>query len=1248
MKRFGRAALGALLACSLVPISAGAAAADEAADSPNASFAPGTYVEHEAIAYVIDNEVRTFSLGNDLLDNAEGLMDIDADAATEALGDDLGGDGARAARSRSADNARQTAAGRLVLVRDESKTAEQLIAELEADERVVFAEPNAIVESGDVDTKAAASGTAVESAEEVEYSAQQTTPNTIAEPTVEAADGEEGNAIDGSDALAAEGGESDKQSAAPSGIVLGQDKSDPATDINSFVWGFDNDGRMGGISQDKAVDMSYGNWNNRKAAEQLREVVVAVIDGGVDATNPDLGPVMWDEGLTSGIVQTGKEDEHGFAVVADASTSSTKGLDGYHGTHVAGIIGAAWDGAGISGLAGNVKLMAVRHNDTLSGMLECFDYVSRACDAGVEVRVANNSWGFGQAQLRSINLAVTEIGQQGVVSIFASGNSAFDNDAAASTAGVLADNPYAVVVDAIEATGKPTQFTQFGETATDVMAPGGTILSTYATGGPDATASPQYLGEEDNEAALYESFDEESHCSSGVDMSGFSSFATGSAAVGTCEIVGDSYRFDGARALALSYSPESAEAGNLAVAESGAVDLSGLAEKPTHLSIRYAGTAEVDSVATRLVVGVKTIVDGDGDDGWAELPVTGDAFGMGGDAWAGLSGQLPEDVDWEHFQIKIGFAIVEFSMVGGVTSLGSYVPGTVLVDSIGLGSDLVPYTYMQGTSMACPAVAGAAAVIAGQGLDGVGSADMAKSAEKLAALVKGAAEPDERYDGMCSTGGYATVDGAVKPGPAITEVVDNGSSVVVRGYFMPRGGTEVWLGDAAASVSGRIDLGDGKAELTVQKPEGFAGGQTVVQVKANGKQANQRADLGKRADTAYYDQTSLPVPDELGTWGSWQLVGFNGDVCCLPRTSLFDFDQTHDHLLRYDPDAKTWERISLPASTADGVAVPSDVVDVTGATLDGALVLQLSNEQSAAFVRYTADGAWESLGFKFESLDAAPLAPTLGSDGEHLYVFGGMHGGDDSAKVFRADPASRIFEEAGKLSMGRIRPQVTYGNGSFMVSGGISARIQMGGLPGAELLKPQQADLDSSAEKGAAAGWLVGTPVDFSSLVTETGQLAYASGAVEDGFALAGPVSKDGKADTYLLSEGEAPSVTAYEKKASQQALLAPAATAYRDRFYVLAGSQDNPYRVFSATAMKTVSQPGDAAVPPKPGPDPTPTPDPIPVPDVPGDASHGAKPEQLARTGDQLETAPLALAALAAAVVLGGLAVRRWGRKEQ
>lgn len=1191
------------------------AVADEMAGSSaggaGVALVPGTYVEHEAIAYVIDGGARAFSLGDDVLAGAESLMDIDADTAAEALGDEAGAVGAAAVRSRSASDGAE-AAGRLVLVRDEGKSTEELIAELEADPRVAFAEPNAIVKFGDGDDAAPDPVAAAEAAPEA--------------------------LVDGDEAR--RGGEADTEGGAPgepsAPVAFGQDEDEPAADLNSFVWGFDNDGRMAGTTGSDAADMGYANWNNQSAAAELEEVVVAVIDTGVDASNPDLVPVMWDEGLTSGIEGlTRKEDEHGFAVLADAEAgvSSTTGLEIYHGTHVAGTIGAAWDGRGVSGLAGNARIMSVRHDDTLSGILECFDYVSRALDAGVDVRVTNNSWTLGQAQGRSIDLAVTEIGRQGAVSVFGSGNSTYDSDAAGSTASTLADNPYAVVVDSIDPTGDLSVFTQFGETSTDVMAPGSTILSTYATGEANAEGcaeGPRYLGEEDAAAVLYESFDGESHAADGVDMSGFARFSDPDA-VETCKVVEGGRRFDGDASLELSYSPKAAEDGVMMFAKSGEVDLSGQIAKPTHLSIRFTATAEVGSASILPSFGIAVRTVGGG---WAEPATKGDEFGSGGGSWAGFSGKLPDDVDWAHFQVELRYGVNSFSAVGGTNDLWSCVPGTLVVDSIGLGSDLVPYIYQQGTSMACPAVAGAAAVIAGQGLDRVSSNDPAKKAEKLAALVKGAAVPDARYEGLCSTAGRATVDGAASPGPAITEVVDGSDAVAVRGYFMPAG-TVVLVDGAPAAVSARTDLGDGKAELTVQKPEGFMGGQAIVRAEAGGKRASHRADLGKRADTTYYDQTDLPIPDELDEWESWQLVGFGGDVYCLPRASVFAGEKSYNHVLRYDPDEEAWGEVPLPAGTIDGIDLSSGAADVTGATLDGALVLQLLGKKNGTgapcFVRYTADGTWEGLDLKLPDQSDALSFSTLASDGAHLYLFGGFGKNGDSAAVYRADLKTGVFKEAGALSTGRIRPLVAYGNGLFAVSGGVSLELQGGGVPGAELLRPREGALDAAVGGQAPEGWLESAPVDFSALVTETGQLSYAPGAVAGGFVLVGPTSDDGASDTYLLPVGEGPRATAYGKKASQQALLAPAATAYRGRFYVLAASQNEPYRVFSATAMDTPAQPGDAEIAPEPEPvsEPEPAPEKPASPPIP-DAS-GATPKALASTGDPIAAAPFLLAAVAA-----------------
>ena len=727
MKRLGNRALGALLACSLVPVPAGAAWADEPAAGTGSGGAtsaaatqlalePGTYVEHEAIAYVVDGGVRLFSFNGGALESAQNLMDIEADAAAEALGDDADAPEAAAfARSLSANGEAEAAAGRLVLVRDEAKTTEQLIAELEADPRVVFAEPNAVVETGDADKEApqaaladealikewvteadAAGGSDAVGGSDAADTTGATESATNGAPESADGDASQGGDAGAGDALKGAAGSNDAEGASANGgnasdpdaaepragepaeVVWGEDDEGPASDLDAFLWGFNNDGRMGGIAAGQAsgaVDMGWGAWLDKAEAASLSEVIVAVIDSGVDASNPDLAPVMWKDGLTSGIVSTGKEDQYGFAAAADqtAGITSTTGITSYHGTHVAGTIGAAWGDEGVSGLAPNARIMAVRHNDTLAGMLECFDYVSRACDAGVNVQVSNNSWGFGQGMWRSIDLAVTEIGRQGVVSVFASGNSAFDNDAAASTATTLADNPYAIVVNAVDPTGEGTTFTQYGETTTDVMAPGSGILSTWATGKANAeggAGGPNYLGEEDDDAVLYESFDDESHASAfGEGQTGAASSEGGNADVAHGTYLSFSAkegassllvreggkRFDGNAALELSYDPVSGDSPFNVVA-SDPIDLSGVDKKPRYLSIRTTATSDAtdSTVLGQVAVLVKQTDNPVTSDPRGKMltPVAGSSFGIGGDSWSGFTVEFPEDVDWKNFHLE--------------------------------------------------------------------------------------------------------------------------------------------------------------------------------------------------------------------------------------------------------------------------------------------------------------------------------------------------------------------------------------------------------------------------------------------------------------------------------------------------------------------------------------------------------------------------------------------------------------------
>lgn len=1229
----------AALACGLMPVTAMAEESTE--DASSLQLEAGTYVEHEAIAYVVDDAadgIAPFSLGGDILSGSQDLMTVDVSTAEEALGVDADGadaDEAAAvsALSRTRSNAAADAAetGRLVLVRDDSKTVEELVAALEDDPRVVFAEPNYLVESEDEGDDAAAatqvptdaSGTSADLADTDGTgdggaeggSADADAGSGDADGSARNGDGDSDDGVSGTDPQTGSG--MDAGSVSDANAAFGQDPSASVEDLTSLQWGFSNDGSMDGISPDEAVDMGYDNWNDAEAAEaaSLEDVVVAVIDSGVDASNPDLASVMWDDGDTIDALFALGGDEHGLSTAS--GTTSTTGLVNYHGTHVAGIIAADWDNQGISGMAPNVQIMSLRHSDTLSSLLACLNYAKVACDEGVNVRVANNSWGLGQCASRSIDLAVTALGERGVASVFGSGNSTADNDAASSLSTTLADDPYVVVVDAIEPSGEVAGYSQYGQTTTDVMAPGSVILSTWATGennGQGSAEGQKYLGEADSDPVLYESFDGESSFDDAVALEdgtkpvqgerALSFFAYGSS--GTGEPVGEAKEgtsFVGAAAYAIPYDPAQGSGSLYQTVVTNVADLSQVADKPRYLSMRYSFRDAIGLQDGQLPYGqVAIAVKLKQDSGytWAQLVAQGASgvvdwqgsyYDLGGTAIAvdgnGQQAQIQltaDMIDWEHFQLQITFVVVPVSTTGGVqTPDQTPVPCTILLDSIGLGSDVVPYQYEQGTSMATPAVTGAAAIIAGEGLADV-EGDAAKSAEKLAALVRGAAQPDERYEGLCSTGGYATVDGADNPGPAITKVVDEGETIKVQGYFMSEN-AQVQLDGMSAQVTSWADLGDGKAELTVAKPDAFAGGQVTVRVTEGGKQSNQRADLGQSTSATYYDQTSLPVPAELSEWGAWQLVGFNGDLYCLPRTTMVESnDDGFEFMLRYDPATQEWAHVELPSADAlvqVGLASAS-VVDVTATTFDGDLVAMLSDAGGEGVLfRYTAQGAWESLGCGTSISFQTPGFGTLGSDGEALYLFGGVMG--DMAQgavqeypyIFRLDVDARSMAPIGQLAMARIRPQVSYGNGTFVVSGGIgiSMAVQMGGLAGAEMVT-WGTDQDGPA--------LLGSSLDLS----QTGQLSYASGATADGFMLAGAANDANTADTYEL--GLDGSLSAYGKRASEQTLLAPAATAYDGWFYVLAASENEPCRVFCATRADTAPQPGDY-VAPEPDPDPDP-----------------------------------------------------------
>jgi len=118
-------------------------------------------------------------------------------------------------------------------------------------------------------------------------------------------------------------------------------------------------------------------------------IKVAVLDNGIDATNPDLTQnVLTDEGRTTLTLGPG-----GAPVNANDN----------HGTHVAGVIAAARDGEGGVGIAYDAKLVSLYTQDKYGPDL--LTEITNAFHYAVADDVLNDSWGYGNLLLQNTNWA---------------------------------------------------------------------------------------------------------------------------------------------------------------------------------------------------------------------------------------------------------------------------------------------------------------------------------------------------------------------------------------------------------------------------------------------------------------------------------------------------------------------------------------------------------------------------------------------------------------------------------------------------------------------------------------------------------------------------------------------------------------------------------------------------------------------------------------------------------------------------
>jgi subtilisin family serine protease len=246
-------------------------------------------------------------------------------------------------------------------------------------------------------------------------------------------------------------------------------------------------GQLWGLSSARGIDAPRA-W---ELSTGSNDVVVAVIDTGVDYNHPDLNENMW---RNTGEVAANGVDDDGNGIIDDVfgynamAENGNPMDDNLHGTHCAGTIGAVGNNRnGVVGVNHRVKLMALKFLDnkgsgSLSNAIKAIDYaVTMKRKHNIARLVLSNSWGGG-GYSQALYDAIDRARAAGILFVAAAGNEANDNDSSPAYPGSY-DISNVVSVAAIDRDGNLAGFSNYGTTTVDIAAPGVSIYSTAPNGG---------------------------------------------------------------------------------------------------------------------------------------------------------------------------------------------------------------------------------------------------------------------------------------------------------------------------------------------------------------------------------------------------------------------------------------------------------------------------------------------------------------------------------------------------------------------------------------------------------------------------------------------------------------------------------------------------------------------------------------------------------------------------------------------
>jgi len=267
--------------------------------------------------------------------------------------------------------------------------------------------------------------------------------------------------------------------------IIGHSEDEVIPNDEKFpeLYAMKNDGQTGGTA---GADISATKaWVSGTGS---RDVLVGVIDTGIDYNHPDIASNYWFNQGEMGEDESGLDkkengidddnngyvdDWRGWNFVNDTNDPMD---DNRHGTHCAGTIAAEGDNErGVVGVAWQASMVGIKFlsgsgSGTLADAVKSIEYATT-----IGVDLTSNSWGGG-GYSEVMHNAIRAANDQGILFVAAAGNSSANNDVApAYPASYDVEN--IISVAATDHNDALANFSSWGKGKVHLAAPGVAIVS---------------------------------------------------------------------------------------------------------------------------------------------------------------------------------------------------------------------------------------------------------------------------------------------------------------------------------------------------------------------------------------------------------------------------------------------------------------------------------------------------------------------------------------------------------------------------------------------------------------------------------------------------------------------------------------------------------------------------------------------------------------------------------------------------